>query len=126
MQLTSIDNRLSFQSIRIDTVKSIVDTTNTSGQIEDMSSVSEVPTQQRAHRRRWWHVDPPDPQRYSCGRMMGTLKELANAIDVNPKTLRKMNQDGVVWIRNIHGKLWEIWFTSTIQYTEAFKRFERI
>ena len=58
--------------------------------------------------------------------MTGTLKELANASNVDPKTLRKMNQDGVVWIRNIHGKLWEIWFTSTIQYTEAFKRFERI
>jgi hypothetical protein len=87
-----------------------------------VSSALVVPGQQSADRSKWWHDDPPDPQKYSGGRMEGTLKQLAHNVGVDPKTLRKMNRDGVVWIRRIHGTLWESSFSSAADYKRAYAR----
>jgi hypothetical protein len=93
----------------------------------DATRSAQVPaTEQNAVCRNWWHDDPPDAQRYSGGRLAGTIKQLAYAVGVDPKTLKTMNRFGAVWIQRVHGRLWAMSFSSGTEYTRAHARLRSI
>ena len=74
----------------------------------------------------WAHDGTPDPQEYSGGRIEGQLQELADWVNVDVKTLKKMNMDNKIWIAPKHGKNWELWFKTGREFDDAWKRKKEI
>ena len=67
----------------------------------------------------WFKTDPPSGSEFKHGPIGGKLKELEVLIKMDGRTLRKHNGTAGLWIKKIHGRLFEVWFSTQKRYAEV-------
>ncbi|MCH7752860.1 MAG: hypothetical protein IH898_11990 [Planctomycetes bacterium] len=70
----------------------------------------------------WFSSVPPEESKYKYGVLEGCVKDLANWIGVDRRTLQKHNGSSAWWIQKIHDRMFCAWFSDQNSYAKANQR----
>ena len=94
-------------------------------EIANESSVVPTSPRLRSVHGEWAHKDPPPANRGWLGPVPGTLTWIAKELAIDPKTLKRRNENGSLWVRTITGKTFELWTQDPAEHNKLWNAANR-
>ncbi len=97
------------------------------GRLGGIASSPSIPTESKT--KQWFHTASEEPPtNYPAGPLVGTKKSLICGIHHDgrnvPSRLEAQGRQGVIWVRKVHTRRYEVWFRTEKEFTIARERAE--
>lgn len=64
----------------------------------------------------WFLDDPPKDGKFKSGPLEGPLKKIAEWMDMDHRTIKRLNGRTSWWVKKVHGKKFSVWFSTQEKY----------
>lgn len=85
----------------------------------DTNADSAVTPDTSGENDQWFADDPPAGGKFTFGPLEGTVKAIAEWMDMDYRTIKRFNGRTGWWVKQVHGKMFAVWFSTQGKYAAA-------